>query len=145
MGILSHLSSSSKHTPKEWIAQANAELENVHREKNPKKALDLTQNAKSKIQKAEKSFSSARAKDLSQDDGTLNDIANAYHEHGELLDKLGHSKMAQESHSKTQNYLGPLIATPSSVTIDHQNLNSNMTRSSTGTLAQKTTIIKVEK
>ncbi|KAF9198580.1 hypothetical protein BGZ49_000572, partial [Haplosporangium sp. Z 27] len=172
MGILSHLSSSSKHTPKEWIAQANADLENALRENNSKKALDLTQNAKLKIQKAEKSFSYARAKNPSLDDGIPSDIANAYHEHGDLLDKLGHSKMAQESHSKAQkwgyihvvsrhtpspqfgdsdsnkqssSHLDPLTVTPSSATIDHQLSDSNMVQSSTGNLAQETTTIKVEK
>ncbi|KAF9194607.1 hypothetical protein BGZ49_003146, partial [Haplosporangium sp. Z 27] len=172
MGILSHLTSSSKHTPKEWIAQANAELENARRENSPKKALDLTQNAKLKIQKAEKSFSSARAKDPLLDDGIPSDIANAYYEHGELLDKLGHSKMAQESHSKAQkwgyihvvseqtlspqfrdndlnnqssSHLGPLTLIPSSATINHQISNSDTVQSSTGNLAQETTIIKVEK
>ncbi|KAF8962370.1 hypothetical protein BGZ46_001183 [Entomortierella lignicola] len=172
MGILSHLSSSSKHTPKEWIAQANAELENARRENNPKKALDLLQDAKSKIQKAEKSFSSARAKEPSLDDGIPSDIANAYHEHGELLDKLGYSKMAQESHNKAQKWgyvrvasghtptlehgdsgssnqsssnLSPLTVTPSSVIIDRQISDSKMFQSPTGTLVQETTTIKVEK
>ncbi|KAF9177917.1 hypothetical protein BGZ49_005471, partial [Haplosporangium sp. Z 27] len=172
MGILSHLSSSSKHTPKEWIAQANTELENSRKENNSKKALDLIQNAKLKIQKAEKSFSSARVKDPTLDDSIPSDIANAYHELGELLDKLGRSEMAQESRSKAQkwgyihvvsghtlspqtddsgssnqsaSHHGSLSAITSSVAINHQISDSNLIHSSTGNLTQEMTTTKTER
>ncbi|KAF9182136.1 hypothetical protein BGZ49_004758, partial [Haplosporangium sp. Z 27] len=172
MGILSHLLSSSKHTPKEWIAQANAELENARNENNSKKAIDLLQNAKLKIQKAEKSFSSARAKEPSLDDGIPSDIASAYHEYGELLDKLGRSEMAQESHSKAQEWgyihvvsghtlspqtndsdssnqlsghLGSLSVATSSVAINRQISDSSMIHSSTGNLTQEMTTTKIER
>ncbi|KAF8950885.1 hypothetical protein BGZ46_004271, partial [Entomortierella lignicola] len=170
MGCLSCFTS-SKHTPKRWIAQAKTELENARKENNSKKALKFIQNANSKIQKAEKSFSAAKAKDPYLDDGIPSDIANIYHEHGELLENLRKSEMAEESYSKAQKWgyirmasentlshqfggsgstnqssghLSPLVTTSSPIAINHQISNSNTAQSSTSNLAQETTTRKVE-
>ncbi|KAG0003120.1 hypothetical protein BGZ80_005847, partial [Entomortierella chlamydospora] len=64
-----------------------------------KKALQLVDEAKSKIQEAEKIFATERVGRPTIDNG----IAIAYHEHGKLLDKLC-SRKAQESYSNAKKW-----------------------------------------
>ncbi|KAF9192780.1 hypothetical protein BGZ49_003378, partial [Haplosporangium sp. Z 27] len=100
-----HVPWSPKHTPEQLLALATANLENAHKnlesarkESIPKNALKVAKEAKANIEKAEKVLSDKRCKDPSLEES----IANAYHEHGELLNKLGDSKHAQESHRKAK-------------------------------------------
>ncbi|KAG0010273.1 hypothetical protein BGZ80_001628, partial [Entomortierella chlamydospora] len=65
---------------------ANKYLENAHKEVDAAKALELSNKAKSLLKDAKNIFASKRVKDLTLSNG----IANAYHEHGRLLDDLGH-------------------------------------------------------
>ncbi|KAF9992038.1 hypothetical protein BGZ80_008751, partial [Entomortierella chlamydospora] len=69
----------------ETLEIANKRVELARKEDDPAKALELTSDAESLMEDAENIFTSTKAKDraLSQD------IANAYHEHGRLLDDLG--------------------------------------------------------
>ncbi|KAF9207739.1 hypothetical protein BGZ49_010640, partial [Haplosporangium sp. Z 27] len=93
MGLFSH---SSKHTLQEELALANSDLEHARQQSDHKKALKLADSAISKIQSAEKMFTTSRKSEPTLDDG----IANAYHEHGQLLEKLGHSSKAETSYTK---------------------------------------------
>ncbi|KAF9352578.1 hypothetical protein BGX26_009639 [Mortierella sp. AD094] len=79
---------------------ANKYLENARKENNPAKALQLIRNAKSMIKDAERIFAATRVGDPNQDDG----IANAYFEHGRLLDDLGYHNKAQKSQSKAEKW-----------------------------------------
>ncbi|KAF9179036.1 hypothetical protein BGZ49_005229, partial [Haplosporangium sp. Z 27] len=94
MGLFSH--SKSKHTLQEELALVNSDLENARQQSDHKKALKLADSAISKIQSAEKIFTTSRKGEPTLDDG----IANAYHEHGQLLEKLGHSSKAETSYAK---------------------------------------------
>ncbi|KAF9346120.1 hypothetical protein BGX26_002396, partial [Mortierella sp. AD094] len=69
-------------------------------ERDPTRALELSRNAKSMIKVAEKNFVIKKARDP-----VLREcIANAYREHGKLLDELGHHDKAQKSHSKAETW-----------------------------------------
>ncbi|KAF9188674.1 hypothetical protein BGZ49_003920, partial [Haplosporangium sp. Z 27] len=94
MGFFSH--SKSKHTIQEELALANYDLEHARQQNDHKKALKLADSAISKIQRAEKIFTTSRKGEPTLDDG----IANAYHEHAQLLEKLGHSSKAETSYAK---------------------------------------------
>ncbi|KAF8975678.1 hypothetical protein BGZ46_008934, partial [Entomortierella lignicola] len=95
-----HFPWSNKHTPEELLALATIDLKSARNESDPKKSLKLIDKAKSNIDKAEKILSDKKCKDLSLEES----IANAYYEHGELLDKLGDSKHTQESHRKAKEW-----------------------------------------
>ncbi|KAG0009133.1 hypothetical protein BGZ80_002701, partial [Entomortierella chlamydospora] len=75
-------------------------LDNARKERNPSRALQLCSDAKSQIKVAEKIFSIKRVDDSAQNIG----IANAYHEHGKLLDELGNHDKAQKSHNKAEKW-----------------------------------------
>ncbi|KAF8957362.1 hypothetical protein BGZ46_002208, partial [Entomortierella lignicola] len=94
MGLFSH--SKSKHTLQEELALANSDLENARQQSDHKKALKLADSAISKIQSAEKIFTTSRKGEPTLDD----EIANAYHEHGQLLEKLGSNSRAEKSYAK---------------------------------------------
>ncbi|KAF9197518.1 hypothetical protein BGZ49_002007, partial [Haplosporangium sp. Z 27] len=89
-----------KHTPEELLALATIKLKSARKESIPKNALKIAKEAKSNIDKAEKTLSDKGCKDPSLEES----IASAYYEHGELLDKLGDSKQAQESHRKAKGW-----------------------------------------
>ncbi|KAF9180682.1 hypothetical protein BGZ49_004969, partial [Haplosporangium sp. Z 27] len=155
----------NKHNPEVLLEIASINLKRAREESNCKKSLKLAKKAKSNISKAEKILERGNS-------FLINDIANAYHEHGSLLDKLGYSKMAQESHNKAKkwgyihvvsghtpspqfgdsdssnrlaNHLGSLTATSNTIAINRQISNSIMVQSSTSSLVQETTASKVEK
>ncbi|KAF8948490.1 hypothetical protein BGZ46_005358, partial [Entomortierella lignicola] len=112
-----------KHTPEELLALATIKLKSARKESIPKNALKVAKEAKSNLDKAEKFLSNKRYKDPSLEES----IANAYHEHGELLDKLGDFKQAQESHRKAKGwgYTHKVSEhTPSSQSSD-KNISSN--------------------
>ncbi|KAG0019044.1 hypothetical protein BGZ80_006381 [Entomortierella chlamydospora] len=79
---------------------ANRHLENARKENDPEKALRLIRNAKSVIKDAERIFTAARVGNQNQDDG----IANAYFEHGRVLEELGYHNKAQKSRSKAEKW-----------------------------------------
>ncbi|KAF9347770.1 hypothetical protein BGX26_000761 [Mortierella sp. AD094] len=87
-------------TLEDAIELANNYLEIARKEYIPSKALNLIRDAKSKIKDAEKIFAARRAGDPTLDDS----VANAYHEHGKLLDELGYHSKAQKSHRKAAKW-----------------------------------------
>ncbi|KAF9151243.1 WD_REPEATS_REGION domain-containing protein, partial [Mortierella sp. AD010] len=93
--------SSSKIRPSlaEAIKTANDCLKMACNDSDLKTALQLADEAKSKIQEAEKIFATERVGKPTIDNG----IAIAYHEHGKLLDKL-RSHKAQESYSNAKKW-----------------------------------------
>ncbi|KAG0008415.1 hypothetical protein BGZ80_003479 [Entomortierella chlamydospora] len=82
------------------VKAANDCLETAHNEGDPKMALQLAGEARSKIQQAEKIFATERAGSPALDDG----IATLYHEHGKLLDKLHSYDKAQKSYSNAKKW-----------------------------------------
>ncbi|KAF9991997.1 hypothetical protein BGZ80_008765, partial [Entomortierella chlamydospora] len=64
------------------------------------KTLELINSAKSLLKDAENIFVSKKVKDPVLIEG----IANAYHEHGKLLEDLGHHDKAKKSHSKAEKW-----------------------------------------
>ncbi|KAF9996536.1 hypothetical protein BGZ79_009725, partial [Entomortierella chlamydospora] len=99
--MVRHPSSSSKTRPSlvEATKAAIDCLKMVYNESDLEKALQLADEAKSKIQNAEKIFATERVRSPTVDNG----IAIAYHEHGKLLDKLC-SRKAQESYSNAKKW-----------------------------------------
>ncbi|KAF9399630.1 hypothetical protein BGX21_005907 [Mortierella sp. AD011] len=93
-------SPTSDLTLEDALELANEHLGYARKEKSPAKALELTNNAKSLLKDAEHIFASKKVKDPSLSKG----IANAYHEHGRLLDDLGHHDKAKKSHSKAEKW-----------------------------------------
>ncbi|KAF9350471.1 hypothetical protein BGX26_011345 [Mortierella sp. AD094] len=93
-------SSSSRLSLVEAVETAYNRLEMARNENDPKKALQLAGEAKSKIKEAEKIFATDRVGSPALDDS----IATAYHEHGKLLDKLRFHDKAQKSHSKAKKW-----------------------------------------
>ncbi|KAF9170686.1 hypothetical protein BGX20_008645 [Mortierella sp. AD010] len=93
--------SSSKSRPSlaEAIKTANDSLKMACNESNLKMALQLADEAKSKIEEAEKIFVTERVGRPTIDNG----VAIAYYEHGKLLDKL-RSRKAQESYSNAKKW-----------------------------------------
>ncbi|KAG0005806.1 hypothetical protein BGZ80_005384 [Entomortierella chlamydospora] len=75
---------------------ANKYLSNARKEGDSAKALEHTNNVKSLLKHAEHILASKKDKDPTLSEG----IANAYHEHAQLLDGLGHHDKAKKSHSK---------------------------------------------
>ncbi|KAF9345391.1 hypothetical protein BGX26_003171 [Mortierella sp. AD094] len=94
-------SSPSSRLPLEDVIEiTNKYLQNARKESNPTKAYQLCKDAKSQIKVAEKIFAAKKVKGPATNDG----IANAYYEHGELLDKLGYHEKAQKSRSKAAKW-----------------------------------------
>ncbi|KAF9359649.1 hypothetical protein BGX26_011803, partial [Mortierella sp. AD094] len=92
-------SSPTNKLPLEDVLElATKQLELARKENDPAKALQLSRNARSLMEDAEKTFASRKVKDPSLEDG----IANVYHEHAKLLDELGYHDKAQKSHSKAE-------------------------------------------
>ncbi|KAG0012653.1 hypothetical protein BGZ80_011600 [Entomortierella chlamydospora] len=93
-------SSASKLSLEDVLELANKYIENARKDSDPKEALEHSNNAKALMKDAEKIFATKKVKDsiLSKD------IANAYHEHGKLLDELGHHDKAQKSHAKAEKW-----------------------------------------
>ncbi|KAG0011304.1 hypothetical protein BGZ80_000787, partial [Entomortierella chlamydospora] len=77
----------------EALELANKRIELAHKEDKAANALELINNAKSLLKDAENIFAT-----LSKG------IGNAYHEHGKLLDDLGHHDKAKKSHSKAEKW-----------------------------------------
>ncbi|KAF9346035.1 hypothetical protein BGX26_002493, partial [Mortierella sp. AD094] len=76
-------------------------LENARKSKSkPTKALLHCSDAKSKIKDAEKIFATKKAGHSAQHHG----IANAYREHAQLLEDLGHHVKAQKSHNHAKRW-----------------------------------------
>ncbi|KAG0017731.1 hypothetical protein BGZ80_007962, partial [Entomortierella chlamydospora] len=82
------------------VELANEHLHNARKERNPAKAFELTNNAKSLLKDAGHIFTSKKVKDLALSES----IANAYHEHGQLLDDLGRHEKSKKSHSKAEKW-----------------------------------------
>ncbi|KAF9359396.1 hypothetical protein BGX26_012404 [Mortierella sp. AD094] len=79
---------------------ANEHLESARNATAPTKALLLCDGVKAAIKEAENIIANKRV-----DGQTLNDdIANAYHEHGKLLEALGQPSKAQKSYSKAKKW-----------------------------------------
>ncbi|KAF9350359.1 hypothetical protein BGX26_011454 [Mortierella sp. AD094] len=93
-------SPTSKLSLEDVLELANKYMENARKNGDPKKALEHSNNSKALIKDAEKIFAAKKAKDSVHSEG----IANAYHEHGKLLDDLGHRDKAQKSHSKAEKW-----------------------------------------
>ncbi|KAF8977197.1 hypothetical protein BGZ46_007568 [Entomortierella lignicola] len=91
---------SSKPTIEGELAIANSYLQNARKGKDKKQALKLARDAKLKIKSAEKIFKASRKGQPSQDKG----IANAYHEHGNLLISLELSNKAKKSRTRAKNW-----------------------------------------
>ncbi|KAG0015949.1 hypothetical protein BGZ80_009533 [Entomortierella chlamydospora] len=85
----------------DMLEHANKYLSNARKESNTAKALEISNNAKSLMKDAEMIFASKKVS-----------IANAYHEHGSLLDDLGYHDKAMESHKKAEEwgYVHPVSA-----------------------------------
>ncbi|KAF9165481.1 hypothetical protein BGX20_000598 [Mortierella sp. AD010] len=86
--------------PEEALELVNKRLELARKEDNSAKRLEHINSAKSRLKDAENVFTSAEVKDLALSEG----IANAYHEHGTLLDDLGYHDKAKKSHSKAEKW-----------------------------------------
>ncbi|KAF9997314.1 hypothetical protein BGZ80_007038, partial [Entomortierella chlamydospora] len=84
----------------EALELANKRLELARKEDGTANALELTNSVKSLLKDAEHIFASKKVKDQSLSEG----IASAYHEHGMLLDDLGHHDKAKKSHSKAEKW-----------------------------------------
>ncbi|KAF9176006.1 hypothetical protein BGX21_006379 [Mortierella sp. AD011] len=94
-------SSKGKLSVNDTLGLANEALENAHKAKaNPGQALQFCNNAKSRIEDAENVISTKKSRDPTLSDS----IANAYHEHGKLLDELGQRDKALKSHSKAEKW-----------------------------------------
>ncbi|KAF9401198.1 hypothetical protein BGX21_002428 [Mortierella sp. AD011] len=72
----------------------------MHARRDSAKALEHTNNAKSLLKHTEHMLASKKVKDPALSEG----IANVYHEHGQLLDDMGHYDKAKKSHSKTEKW-----------------------------------------
>ncbi|KAG0010930.1 hypothetical protein BGZ80_001071, partial [Entomortierella chlamydospora] len=94
------LSSPSNGLPlKDVISLANRRLDDARDAKTPAKALLLCGDAKALIKDAESIVNK------SVGDQTFNaDIANAYYEHGKLLEELGQHSKAQKSYIKAEKW-----------------------------------------
>ncbi|KAG0013655.1 hypothetical protein BGZ80_010930 [Entomortierella chlamydospora] len=86
-------------TLEDALKQVNELLENA-RQAKPTKALQLCNEAKSKLKVTEKVFAAKKVGGSDLDNG----IAHAYHDHAQLLDDLGYDEMAQKSHSKAEKW-----------------------------------------
>ncbi|KAF9352196.1 hypothetical protein BGX26_009934, partial [Mortierella sp. AD094] len=83
------------------LGLANEALENARKAKTkPAMALQLCNDAKSRIKDAENIITTKKDRDPALSDR----IANAYHEHGKLLDELGYRDKALKSHSKAEKW-----------------------------------------
>ncbi|KAF9992761.1 hypothetical protein BGZ79_002687, partial [Entomortierella chlamydospora] len=89
-------SPTSKLSLEDVLELANKYMENAREDSDPRKALKLTNGAKSLMKDAEKIYIAKKVKDPILGDG----IANSYHELRKLFDKLGCHDKAQESHGK---------------------------------------------
>ncbi|KAF9170928.1 hypothetical protein BGX20_008337 [Mortierella sp. AD010] len=79
---------------------ANAQLDSARNANTPAKALLLCNNAKAMIKDAENIVGKKKTKSQAVN----SDIANAYQEHGKLLEGLGQHSEAQKSYSKAQKW-----------------------------------------
>ncbi|KAF9997454.1 hypothetical protein BGZ80_007007, partial [Entomortierella chlamydospora] len=86
-------SRTSKLSLEEALELANKRLELARKEHDSAKVLELSNGAKSLMEDAEKIFASKKVS-----------IANAYHEHGRLLDDLGYHDKAKKSHGKAEEW-----------------------------------------
>ncbi|KAF9993846.1 hypothetical protein BGZ80_008008 [Entomortierella chlamydospora] len=93
-------SRTSDLSPEEALELVNKRLELARKEDDSAKKLNLINSAKSRLKDAENIFTSTEVKDPALSEG----IAHAYHEHGRLLDALGHQGKAKKSHSKAEKW-----------------------------------------
>ncbi|KAG0009091.1 hypothetical protein BGZ80_002750, partial [Entomortierella chlamydospora] len=93
-------SPTSDLSPEESLELVNKRLELAHEEDDTAKKLELVNSANSRLKDTENIFVSKKVKDPSLCKG----IANAYHEHGELLDGLGHHDKAKKSHNRADKW-----------------------------------------
>ncbi|KAF8945071.1 hypothetical protein BGZ46_006123, partial [Entomortierella lignicola] len=133
--IIMGLLSSFHRPPKELLELANTNLDNARKETSTNKALKLIKKAKTKIQKAEKSFPTSAVKDSSLKD----DIANAYQKHGELLNKLGNHNEAQESHNMAEKWRYTHLANGHDISLQDED-KSGYSDQSTSHLVSSTVI-----
>ncbi|KAG0006424.1 hypothetical protein BGZ80_005299, partial [Entomortierella chlamydospora] len=87
-------------SPEEALELVNKRLELALKEDDTAKKSELVNSAKSRLKDAENIFISKKIKDPALSEG----IANAYHEHGRLLDALGHHDKAKKSHKKAEKW-----------------------------------------
>ncbi|KAF9993555.1 hypothetical protein BGZ80_008091, partial [Entomortierella chlamydospora] len=102
IGMLRNLfpSQSSGFSLEETIELVNKRLEDARKENDSAKALELINSAKLLLKDAENIFLSKKVKDRALSES----IANAYHEHGTLLDGLGRRGKAKKSQSKAEKW-----------------------------------------
>ncbi|KAF9207006.1 hypothetical protein BGZ49_001424 [Haplosporangium sp. Z 27] len=93
-------SPSGKGSLEDVLERANSQLELAAKQDVPAKALRLAREAKLLLKDAEKIFHSKKV----QDQALKDSIANAYHEHGKLLDELGYHDKAQKSRLKAEEW-----------------------------------------
>ncbi|KAF9387857.1 hypothetical protein BGX21_000447, partial [Mortierella sp. AD011] len=87
-------------SPEETLELANKHLELARKEDDIAKRLEVINRAKSLLKDTENIFASKNVKDPTLSEG----IANAYHEHGRLLNDLGHHSKAKKSHNKAEKW-----------------------------------------
>ncbi|KAG0352355.1 hypothetical protein BGZ54_002822, partial [Gamsiella multidivaricata] len=98
-------SSGSTRSPQKELEVANTQLENARKANDPEIALQFCSDAKAALSRTKRAAKKALASPQSGADQTLRDgIANAYLEHGKLLDSLGYSAMAQTSYKKAAKW-----------------------------------------
>ncbi|KAG0007458.1 hypothetical protein BGZ80_004637, partial [Entomortierella chlamydospora] len=91
-------SRASDLSPENAIELVNDCLELASKEDDIAKKLKLANSAKSLLKDAENIFAFIKVKDPALSES----IAHAYHEHGRLLDALGHHDQAKKSHGKAE-------------------------------------------
>ncbi|KAF9207925.1 hypothetical protein BGZ49_010200 [Haplosporangium sp. Z 27] len=92
--------SSHKLSLEETLAIASHYLESARNESDHEKALKFAKDAKSELKDAERIFATERAGNPAIDIG----IATAYHEHGELMDKLKLHDKALKSYDEATKW-----------------------------------------
>ncbi|KAG0008925.1 hypothetical protein BGZ80_002911, partial [Entomortierella chlamydospora] len=99
--IQSLFSSKTSHlSPEEALELVNERLELAFKEDDIAKKLKFVNSANSWLKDAENIFVSKKVKDPALTEG----IVHAYHEHGRLLDDLGHHYKAKKSHSSAEKW-----------------------------------------
>ncbi|KAF9995411.1 hypothetical protein BGZ80_007521, partial [Entomortierella chlamydospora] len=93
-------SQTSDRSTEETLGLTSKRLELARKEDDTAKRLELINSVKPLLKDTENTFASKKVKDPALSEG----IANAYHEHGRLLDDLGHHDKAKKSRSKAEKW-----------------------------------------
>lgn len=97
-------SSKNSLSPQESLDLARLHLENARKEKRPKMAMALCNNANDLLSDMKRTIKKSQIPQSVSDQTLWDEVAVVYFEHGQVLDSLGQRNKAQVSYQKVADW-----------------------------------------